>query len=300
MKNITRIFITGGTGYIGENLALALSKEDRFKVGLIKRQKSNYSRQICSSKNISKYSFDEKISSLVKVLKNFSPDIVIHLAANVQTTHTKENLKDIIDGNILFSSNLLEAMKICNIKRFINTGTYWQYQKDIYSPIALYAATKQAFEKILEFYVLNHNLISTTLILYDIYGPNDKRKKIVNYLYENKEKKITISLNGGSQYFYPVHISDIIKAFKIASLNIIKLKKPIHNKYTLKPLEYFKLKKFLSIFSKEFKSKFKIKWNNNFSLKPYLKDLNIPFKNLPGWHQRVKISKGLKTLNSVD
>lgn len=293
-----RVFITGGTGYIGQNLALSLSKELFFEVALIKRKKSKYAHKLLRDKTISKFDFDGSISSICFAFKKFKPHLVIHLAANVQTSHSSKNLKDIIDSNILFATLILEAMKICNIKNIINTGTYWQYQKKSYTPIALYAASKEAYEKILEFYVYNYNFKSITLILFDVYGADDKRNKIINYLLDCKDKKIKINLNGGEQFFYPVHIDDVIMGFKLASEKIFKIKKNIHQKFALRPIEKFKLKEFLFIFQQVFDCKFKLNWlKTNKITKPYLKDFQLSFTNLPRWSAKVKIKEGLKSLS---
>lgn len=293
-----RVFITGGTGYIGQNLALSLSKNLFFEVALIKRKQSKFPDKILRDKTILKYDFDGNISSICFALKKFKPHLVIHLAANVQTSHSSKNLKDIIDSNILFATLILEAMKICNIKNIINTGTYWQYQKKSYTPIALYAASKEAYEKILEFYVYNYDFRSITLILFDVYGSNDKRNKIVNYLLDCKDKKIKINLNGGEQFFYPVHIDDVIMGFKLASEKIFKFRKSVHQKFTLRPNEKFKLKDFILIFQTVFDCKFKLNWLVPSKMnKPYLKDFKLSFTNLPRWSPKIKIKEGLKSLS---
>jgi len=292
------IIITGGTGYIGQNLALSLSKDKKLKIAVIKRKKSIYPSKISKEKNILKFNYNGTILSLCNAFKKFKPDLIIHLAANVQTSHTSKNLKDIIDSNILFSTFVLEAMKICNIKNIINTGTYWQYHYKHYSPIALYAATKEAFEKILEFYVQNYDFKSISLILYDVYGSNDKRNKIINYLMINKDKDTCINLYGGEQLFYPIHINDVIKGFEVALNMIFNLNKPSHKKYTLKPNEIFKFKNFISIFYNSFDCSFKIKWSRNGnSQKRYLKDNKTLFSNLPKWSSKISIREGLKNLS---
>ena len=67
--------------------------------------------------------------------------------------------------------------------RMVNTGTSWQhYENSDHRPSNLYAATKQAFEEILNFYATAYPLRVCSLHLSDTYGPNDIRPKLFGFL----------------------------------------------------------------------------------------------------------------------
>ena len=69
-----------------------------------------------------------------------------------------------MSSNITFGTQLVEAMVANGCYQFVNTGTSWQhYENDEYNPVNLYAATKQAFEDILRYYVETSALRVITL-----------------------------------------------------------------------------------------------------------------------------------------
>jgi nucleoside-diphosphate-sugar epimerase len=78
---------------------------------------------------------------------------VIHLAALVQSQkHSSQDIDRLLDTNIKFATKVLEISVSANVQWFINTGTFWQnFQNAEYSPVNLYAATKQAFEIIAKY-----------------------------------------------------------------------------------------------------------------------------------------------------
>jgi nucleoside-diphosphate-sugar epimerase len=62
-------------------------------------------------------------------------------------------------------------MQAAGIRRLVNAGTTWQhYLGQVYDPVNLYAATKQAFEAILKFYTSTRDFQAITLELTDTYG----------------------------------------------------------------------------------------------------------------------------------
>ena len=127
-----------------------------------------------------------------------------------------------IQSNILFGTQLIEAMTVNGVYSLINTGTSWQhFQNQPYNPVCLYAATKQAYETILAYYMEVSPLKVVTLKLFDTYGPNDPRRKLIPLLHEAAEKQHTLAMSPGEQLIDIVHIDDICNAFVVAADRII-------------------------------------------------------------------------------
>jgi nucleoside-diphosphate-sugar epimerase len=181
MKDKTAL-ITGGTGFIGENLAKKLA-DDGWQVNLLCRNKQNSSECLGSAGTINVYEYDGYCESIIDAFSQAQPSIVFHLAAYFSAEHQPEDLDNLYSGNLVFGSQLLEAMSNSNIKTLVNTGTSWEHYKDSdYNPVNLYAATKQAFEKIIEYYVQVKSFKVYTLKLFDTYGYGDRRGKLVDYV----------------------------------------------------------------------------------------------------------------------
>ena len=150
MKNAV---VTGGTGYIGSNLVRTLLKED-WHVCIIADPKFGYSNieDILAEVEVLEYTGD--IAILLEWFSVNDPDVVFHLAAAVITKHNPDQIATLIQSNIQFGCEVMEAMLRSSCRNFICTGSYWQnYNSDIYNPVDLYAATKEAFE----FYSDLHN-----------------------------------------------------------------------------------------------------------------------------------------------
>ena len=176
--------ITGATGYIGSNLARKLLANG-WLVNIIVRPKASYKLIDLDLGNVVVYEHDGSTANMVDIVRDAKPVVVFHLASLFLADHKTENIDDLIDSNIRFSMQLVEAMARNGVKYLINTGTSWQhYGNAVFSPVNLYAATKQAFETLLSYYVEVCNLKVITLVLFDTYGPNDPRQKLVQLLWK--------------------------------------------------------------------------------------------------------------------
>jgi nucleoside-diphosphate-sugar epimerase len=177
----------------------------------------------------------------------------------------------------------------------VNTGTSWQhFNNEDYNPVCLYAATKQAFESLLEYYVKAENFKVITLKLFDTYGETDTRPKLINLLNKFADKKTELNMSPGEQMLNLVHISDVCEAFQVAYDQLMSQQSAIHQCYAISSTESYQLKKVIAIFEKVTKKSIKVVWGG----KPYRKrevmKLWSDGKNLPNWEAMISIEEGLK------
>jgi nucleoside-diphosphate-sugar epimerase len=95
---------------------------------------------------------------------------------------------------------------------FLHAGTYWQFVGAMYAPNTFYAAAKQALHDLLDYYRRAHSIPSVTLILYDIFGPNDTRPKLWSKLRKAPPGSV-FPVSEGRQLIELVHVEDITRAF---------------------------------------------------------------------------------------
>lgn len=113
-------------------------------------------------------------------LEGNKPEIVYHLASNYLGTHKFNEIRDLIQSNITFGAEILDAMSENKMYNFVNTGTAFQHCDDAdYKPFNFYAATKECFEKIINFYEESAGLRCINLHLFDTYGVGDTRGRIL-------------------------------------------------------------------------------------------------------------------------
>jgi nucleoside-diphosphate-sugar epimerase len=261
MMKKNNIIITGGTGFIGSNLARKLVKTNSSNVFIIARKSSTYENIEDIIRYVNIYIYSGIINDLIIFFKKIKPKIVFHLAALSIFEHKLEDIDNLIKSNILFGAQLLEAMQKTGIKKIINTGTYTQhFLNEDYNPACLYAATKEAFEKIVEYYVKAENFNAITLKLFDTYGENDKRGKLLNLLSRFAKENKVLKMTPGEQLLDLVYVDDVVDAF-IEAYYLLKNKKDIkHEKYGVSSGNLIKLKDLVNLYYEVTGNKVLVDW----------------------------------------
>ncbi len=203
--------VTGATGFVGSHLVRRLL-QDGWQVHVLHRATSElpiFSEFADTIKHV----YDGSTDSMMRCVAQAKPDIVFHLASLFLSQHETKDVDSLVLGNVLMGTQLLEAMSVNGVTRIVNTGTSWQhYDNKDYNPVCLYAATKQAFEAILEYYVQACGVRAITLKLFDTYGPDDRRPKLFNLLSDAVKTGVTLNMSEGGQFIDPVFIDDVIDA----------------------------------------------------------------------------------------
>lgn len=288
-----RALITGGTGFIGSNLCRRLLK-DGWKIFLITKKEFGYDNIIDIKEKLEIYEYDDNFLELMEYIKKIDVDVVFHLASTIITEHKSEEVHKILQGNITFGTEVLEAMKYSNTKLLINTGTYWQhYNNEEYNPVDLYAATKEAFQNIIKYYVEVENIRCITLKLFDTYGENDKRPKLINLLNKFADEGTELNMSPGEQLLDLVHVEDIVEAYIIAYENLNKDLSLRDEKYAVATEERYQLKEVIQLFEEISNKKLNINWGGREYRK---REVMIPwndYKVLPNWKRKINLKEGL-------
>ena len=291
--NNKKAFITGGTGFIGSNLSKHLYSKG-WKVDFLVRDSSDLNMLVRRQEEYIFHKYDGSLSSIVKAMKDSKPDIVFHLASRFISEHKPLEVEELITSNIYFPSQLLEAMSEVGIKKIINTGTSWQhYQNSIYNPVNLYAATKEAFEKIIEFYVQSQNFQSFNLKLFDTYGKGDQRGKLISHVIYSIKNHMPLLLSPGEQMMNLVYIDDIVSAFEMAALNLINEPKSLQRSFGVSSNETISIKNLIETIQDIMNLEGKIDWGG----KSYRqREVMTPWNNferIPGWKPKIGLIEGL-------
>ena len=205
--------ITGVTGFIGGELARRLIK-DNWSVAIVVRDGSDLSSIADISAASTTYRYDGTTESLTSILDEAKPDVVFHLASLFLADHVPSQVTDLIGSNVLFGAQLLEAMVACGVRNIVSAGTSWQnFHSNSYRAVNLYAATKQAFEDILGFYVDRYSLSSVVLKLFDTYGAADKRRKLITLIVDAVKNAQELGVSPGEQVIDISHIDDVVEHF---------------------------------------------------------------------------------------
>ncbi len=293
-----KVLITGATGYLG-GFVLQASQNTDWEPFLLVRS--------ISAQPVSFYSSDartptfinaKKGAGLVKQIIKVAPDAIIHLAAYGRYNHKSEDITPMLDANLYLGTCLLEACYLLmeqdgRPRPFVYCGSYWQnaFSKQKPSPNSLYAATKNAFDAIVNHYANNCDVPTLGLKLYDIYGPHDKRKRIVNLILDSLSAEKAQPMSGGMQKLSLLSVHDAVDAI-FKGLADLELCKAMEGTYGVPGSETYTLQEIAKIAETITGKSANINWG----VYPYReKEIFEPvvLPSLPEWHPKVSLREGL-------
>ncbi len=288
-----KILITGGTGFVGKHLVSNLGNIN-YKL-VVRSLSSDYN-------NEAQIVYDlNKLEIFKNNIKEYNPDVVIHLASFLSSADDVDNIKKIVDSNILFTSYLLESLKDTNVKLFINTGTFaeFYYNDGKQNPAYFYAASKLAVRPIIQYFKNVICFKSINIIPYTIYGGKSKSKKVIDFIIDSTQSETSIDMTSGEQILDFIHIEDVVDFF-IHCINNIDLLKDECD-YHLGTGIGTSIKELSSLVENEMKEKTNINWG----IKDY-RPLDIMRAIAPvyklekelNWKARISIKNGIKTIIS--
>ena len=196
------IFVTGAAGFIGANLVTRLLKSDN-KMQIIgidnlndyydPKLKDYRLAEIEKAANNSKSTFTFFKGSIAdkalidRIFEEFSPDIVVNLAAQAGVRYSIDHPDVYIEANLIGFYNILEACRhsyddgakgVEHLVYASSSSVYGGNKKVPFSvedkvdnPVSLYAATKKSNELLAHAYAKLYNIPSTGLRFFTVYGP---------------------------------------------------------------------------------------------------------------------------------
>lgn len=288
------MIVTGATGFIGSNLVRKLVGLD-YDVYIICRKASKLHSISDCLNNVSVYRYDNNLNNLIGYFNEIKPDCIFHLASSVIVEHRPEDIDNLIDSNLRFGTHILEAMLQAGTKKIINTGTSWQhYENKEYNPVCLYSATKEAFEKLLEYYIKAENFKGITLKLFDTYGEDDTRGKLINLLNKYLKDKNALEMSSSNQVMDLVHVEDVIQAY-LRAYDYLNIKKDYsHEKFAVSSQRVITLKELIEIYEKVMGEKLNIRWGAKPPRKREVFRLWSNYILVPNWEPTLSLEEGLK------
>jgi nucleoside-diphosphate-sugar epimerase len=285
--------LTGATGYIGSSLARTLSAQ-HWETHALTRISSDVSALQRAVPGVRVHRYDGSYESAVAAVGDAKPDVVFHLAAQTQSDHAPGDVEPMIRSNLVFGSHVVEAMTTHGCRAFVNTGTFWQhYENRDYAPVCLYAATKQAFECVLQYYVEARGLAALTLVLYDTYGPHDPRSKLMNLLPRTGGDGGTLGLSPGEQMIDLVYVDDVVDAYMRAA-ELLRDAPPGHRRYAVSSGAPLPLREMVKLYEEATGFRPAVEWG----ARPYReREVMAPWtrgETLPGWRPRVGLAEGIR------
>ena len=289
---VKRFLITGGTGFIGRHLISRLAR-DGHAIGCVTRPGSDVSG-IPPSASILPH--DGSPQGMTSIVTTFAPDIVVHLASYFIAEHKQDDLIPLIETNVLFGTQLADAAASIGVSKFLNVGTSWQhYEQQEYDPTCLYAATKQAFCDILQFYAHAAGMRVITLELFDTFGPDDTRNKLIPLLLRMVHTGSSLKMSRGEQKISLIHVDDVVQCFLAAFDHFEQLNSGEAVSYAVRSNEEPSLRDMVGLFEELSGTRLNIEWG----ARPYRnREMMQPWHGptLPGWQPQISLRAGLQQI----
>ena len=184
-----KIIVTGSAGFIGFSLSLKLLERGDYVIG-IDNHNNYYDPKIKEArlKKLLKFSNYQHYRSdivdeiiLNKIFKDHEPHKVVNLAAQAGVRYSIENPLAYIKSNIVGFANILESCRRHNVEHLVYASTssvYGANTKMPFSehdsanhPLSVYAASKKSNELMAHTYSYLHQLPTTGLRFFTVYGP---------------------------------------------------------------------------------------------------------------------------------
>lgn len=231
MSMKSTIVVTGGAGFIGSHAVdKLLSRGNRVTVidNLISGRMEFIEPHLRDEhfKFINLDLLDaEKLKLAIR-----SADMVYHLAANPEVRLGAENTRIHLEQNILTTYNVLEAMRMNELKNIVFTSTSTVYGEatliptpENYGPlipISLYGASKLACEALITSYCHTFDMRSWIFRFANIVGERSTHGIITDFVKKLKNNPESLEILGdGKQSKSYLHVSDCVDAILFAVEN---------------------------------------------------------------------------------
>lgn len=209
------ILLTGATGFLGSHLLKALVNKG-YEVIALKRSTSNMWR-LKGFENTFK-SYDIDLVPLQKVFEDQYIDTIIHTACLYG--RKGEDMRQILETNLMFGIELLNTGISFNTKTFFNTSSLYA---TLSKYLNYYTLSKVQFDEWLKMASDKIQVLNMKVEL--MFGEQDADNKLTSWILSQfKQNKTEVNLTSGMQKRDFIYIDDIVSAYTTCLDNISILK----------------------------------------------------------------------------
>ncbi len=289
-----RIFITGGTGFVGKPL-VDLLKDDQLLILTTSSQKSPYKTVKYLKGSLG------SIDRWSKVVQKFKPEVTVHMAWEGIPDYGIENsLK-----NLKYGLDLYTFLSQINCQTIISTGSCWEYgnsqgklsEETLPKPFNAFTSSKTSLFWLGQEVTKDKDINFIWTRLFYVYGPGQKSQSLIPYLINCAKNKQTPGIKNPDAQNDFIYIEDLAEAIA----QIIKKGKK-SGIYNIGSGKLTSVKEIIQIISDEFNLKKPFKKASSKqtdSLSSFYANISKIQKEI-GWEPKTTIKQGIiKTIQSI-
>ncbi|HEY7063022.1 MAG TPA: NAD-dependent epimerase/dehydratase family protein [Chloroflexota bacterium] len=221
---MTRALVTGGTGFVGANLARRLLADGHEVHLLVRRGYRDWRlADVRAALEFHEVALADA-DGLARAVAAIRPGWVFHLATHGAYS-SQRDVQRIVDTNVVGTVNLVEACLRAGFEAFVNTGSSSEYglkdhppaETEWLEPNSHYAVTKAAATLYCRYTAQSRGVCLPTLRLYSVYGPYEEPTRLLP----------TLILRGLDGHLPPlvdpdvardfVYVDDVVEAYLLAA-----------------------------------------------------------------------------------
>lgn len=217
MTGSKKVFVTGGTGFIGRHVCDAAAEAHDVTAADIREAETPHKfMQVDISK-----------ADSIPDLSGY--DSVLHLAAMLGVANTENNPIPTLDVNIGMVRNILEACRKSDVKNVVFSSSSEVYgepakvpikEEDFFNPVSPYGVSKIAGEEYIKSFSRTYGINFNILRLFSVYGPGQAPNFVIPIFVKNAMEGKPLTLHGdGKQVRSFCYVGDIARAMRIALEN---------------------------------------------------------------------------------
>ena len=216
-------FVTGGAGFIGSHIVDALIEQGS-RVLVIDDLSSGRRENVHPDAEL--HVLDIRSEQTGSLIASERPDVVFHLAAQMDVRRSTEDPAFDASINILGTLNLLKAAVEAEVGQFVfaSTGGAIYGEQDVFPapeghperPISPYGVSKLAGERYMYYFHVEHGLDVTCLRFANVYGerqnPHGEAGVVAIFLKRLLAGEAPTINGDGLQTRDYIHVSDVVRA----------------------------------------------------------------------------------------
>jgi UDP-glucuronate 4-epimerase len=216
---INNVLITGSAGFIGHHLGMRLLENGVSVCGVdnlndtydpsLKQRNLQLLREL-SDETGTPFQFEEldllDRSALSSYLDEIAVDAVVHAAAEAGGHHSMKQPAHCLQTNVQATSHLLEQVAEPDVERFLfvsSSAVYgnhddvpYREELDGLEPVSTYGVSKRAAEMICKSYQKQHDLNTSVVRLFPVFGPRQRPDMVVHTFSRKLEQSEPLTVYG--------------------------------------------------------------------------------------------------------
>ena len=218
---MSKVLVTGGTGFLGHHVVKALLDRKAAVTLLIQPHEKTWRLDdIESNVNIVKATLANREETKMAV-REIRPEVIVHFAGMMERRRDLSILDDLNNHHIVSTINIILSSDPEVTKLVINTGTSEEYgeQADPFvetlpiNPVSPYSASKGAATIMATYLSKAIGVPVVTMRPFITYGPGQIHDTLIPFLIKGVLEKKTVELTEGLQYRDFIFVDDLVSCY---------------------------------------------------------------------------------------